>query len=410
VDRSRNITRGNRHVSAGSCKVLEEGFSVFAGGPLFRLYQRTGVSGAALEHGMTRSVAVALLAWLPLLVITSLEGNAWGGSHEPFILDIAVHLRLLIVLPMLVGGELLCHTGMRIAMGEFLERDMIAPAHLPRFEASLRSAQRWRDSTVAELVLVALVYGVGIAISWRATIPRDIDTWYHRLPGPIPAHVTVAGWWYVLISLPLFQFILYRWYFRMIIWVRLLAQVAGTGLRLIATHPDRCGGLGFIGEYTWAFRPLLVAHGILFAGVAATGIFFDARSLPDYIPLFGVLVVIALLVICGPLLVFVPTLVRTRRSGLRRYGDLAQSYVRDFECKWLNRAPPANEPLLGSADLQSLADLSNSVQIVQDMSFVPITRMTALALGLITLAPIAPLLLTLISVRQLAKLVLKSLT
>ena len=62
-------------------------------------------------------------------------------------------------------------------------------------------------------------------------------------------------------SLSLYQFVLLRWYFRLFIWTRFLWQVSRIDLRLIPTHPDRCGGLGFVAAVGNAFVPILPAQG-----------------------------------------------------------------------------------------------------------------------------------------------------
>ena len=71
------------------------------------------------------------------------------------------------------------------------------------------------------------------------------------------------SWSFVYVSLPAFQFVLYRWYFRLFIWMRFLWQVARCELSLVPTHPDRAGGLGFLSLSVVAFAPLLTAHGAL---------------------------------------------------------------------------------------------------------------------------------------------------
>jgi len=235
-----------------------------------------------------------------------------------------------------------------------------------------------------------------------------IETWYwHRVGGS--QHLTQAGWWYILVSLPIFQFVLYRWYWRLWIWARFLSQVAGAGIDLIPTHPDRCGGLGFLDEFTWALAPLLLAHGALCAGVIFAGILFEGKTLFNYWPAIITLAALVPILAVAPLLVFVPTLLRTRRAGLTEYGVMAQRYVRDFDRKWVHTDRPPDEPLLGSADIQSLADISNSYQVVAQMRLLPLSREQALKLIIVTLLPIAPLCLTMISARELATLLLKGL-
>jgi len=106
----------------------------------------------------------------------------------------------------------------------------------------------------------------------------------------------------------------------------------------------------------------------------------------------------------GPLLVFSPQLARTKRTGLTEYGTLAEYYVRAFDNKWLRGGLPANEQLVGSADIQSLADLSNSVDIVRTMRIVPVTRDAIVQLGATALAPVVPLALTIMRMEELLKL------
>ena len=108
-----------------------------------------------------------------------------------------------------------------------------------------------------------------------------------------------------------------------------------------------------------------------------------------------------LFAVLGPMLVFLPQLAAARRKGLREYGILAQRYAREFDHKWLRGGAPADEPLLGSGDIQSLADLGNSYAVVKEMRLAPFNMQTVLQLAVITLLPLAPLLLTMIPLEEL---------
>ncbi len=217
----------------------------------------------------------------------------------------------------------------------------------------------------------------------------------------------MAGWWHALVSVPVFQFLLLRWYFRVFIWARFLVQVSRIELKLVPTHPDRVGGLGFLTNVVYAFTPILLAHGVLLAGLIADRIFFDGATLTQFkIEIFGGVAVLVLLVLF-PLMAFLGQLSRVRRTGLGEYGGLAQRYVREFDTKWLRSGEPG-EPLMGSADIQSLADLSNSFQVIREMRLVPFSKETVLQLAIVTLAPVAPLLLTMISFEELMKRLLSA--
>ena len=382
-------------------------FSLVLGGPLFQLVARARLSGGALELLARRVIVISLFAWLPLLILSILGGRAWGDAVSvPFLVDIEVHVRFLLALPLLIVAELVVHQRLRPVARQFLERGLSPERSRARFDAALASAVRLRNSVAAEVLLVAFVYLVGVVYIWPRYGALSVPTWY-AMPTGTGRQLSAAGWWFVYVSLPLFQFILLRWYFRLFVWVRFLWQVTRCDLSLVPTHPDRAGGLGFLSGTVVAFAPVLLAHGVMLAGLIASQIFFQAAKLPDFKAELVVVVAFLLLILLGPLLLFMPHLALARRVGLREYGTLAQRYVREFDDKWLRGGAPPDEPLVGSADIQSLADLGNSFELVRSMRPVPFTRDVVLQLAVITLLPVVPLLLTMVSLEELLKQLLK---
>jgi hypothetical protein len=376
-------------------------FSLVLGGPLFQLLRRTHLAGDALELLRQRILLIPLLAWLPLLVLSLVEGEALGGrAAVPFLLDVEVHVRFLVALPLLIVAELVVHQRMRFVVRQFLERNLIPQSALPRFENAIASAFRLRNSVLAEVLLIALVYVVGILLIWRYYVALSTATWY-AVPTVEGLKLSVTGTWYGYVSLPIYQFLLVRWYYRIFIWSRFLWQVSRIELSIVPTHPDRVGGLGFLANTVYAFMPLAVAHGAMLAGPIANRIFYLGAALPEWKVEIGVLVVFLLCLVLGPLLVFAPQLAQAKRTGNREYGTLAERYVREFDAKWLRGGAPAGEPLVGSADIQSLADLANSFEVVRTMQIAPITRDSLLRLVAATLAPIVPLALTMMPFEEL---------
>jgi hypothetical protein len=223
------------------------------------------------------------------------------------------------------------------------------------------------------------------------------------MPGGEGLKLSVTGIWYAYVSLPIYQFLLVRWYYRILIWSRFLWHVSRIELSLIPTHPDRVGGLGFLANTVYAFMPLAVAHGVMLAGPIANRIFYLGAALPEWKVEIAVLVVFLLCLVLGPLLLFAPQLAQAKRTGNREYGTLAERYVREFDAKWLRGGAPAGEPLVGSADIQSLADLANSFEVVRTMQIAPITRDAFLRLVAATLVPVVPLLLTMMPLEELLK-------
>ncbi len=102
-------------------------FSLVLGGPLFQLLVRAHLSDDALLHVRQRIIVIALLSWLPLLLLSALEGQLLGGSAAvSFLQDIEVHIRFLVALPLLIGAELVVHRRMRPIVQTFLERRLVA--------------------------------------------------------------------------------------------------------------------------------------------------------------------------------------------------------------------------------------------------------------------------------------------
>src|SRR5262245_62182124 len=158
-------------------------FSVILGGPLFQMFCRTHLSGNALELLHRRILFLALLAWLPLLVLSVLGGRAAGDAvRMPCLKDIEVHLRFLLALPLLVVAELMVHHRMRPLAREFVERGMVPGAARARFDAAVDAAFRLRNSVTAEVMLIVFVYAFTIFFVWprqaAAIAAANMSTWY----------------------------------------------------------------------------------------------------------------------------------------------------------------------------------------------------------------------------------------
>ena len=385
---------------------VAEDFSLVLGGPLFQIFRRAYLSGSALELLRRRIIVITTTSWLPLLLLSAWKGTAWGNLVSlPFIHDIDAHARLLISLPLIIAAELMVHQRMRNVTRQFLERGLIPEEARQQLDKAVASAKRLRNSVTAELLLVAFVYGVGVLFIWRRFGALEVSSWYEIENGRL--HLSPAGWWFGLVSLPLFQFLLFRWYYRLLIWARFLWQVSRIKLELLPTHPDRSAGLGFLSNVSFAFIPLLLAQGALAAGTMANRILYAGGHLIDLkLDIIGV-VAIVLLFVLGPLLVFSPQLSRAKRKGRREYGALAQHYVREFDTKWLRGGAPPGEPFIGSSDIQSLADLGNSYAVIKEMRLVPFDTKTMLHLAVSTVAPMLPLVLTMVPLNELIDRLLK---
>lgn len=384
---------------------MTQDFSLVLGGPLFQLFRRAHLCGDALQMVRRRMLVIVGVAWLPLLLLSAVSGNTLGGgSGIPFFHDIEAHARFLIALPILIAAELIVHARIRPVVAQFVERRIVAPHDLPKFERALESTLRLRNSVVGEVALLVVVYTVGLWV-WSSELALGTASWYANPDGE-RMHPTPAGYWYFFVSLPIFQFVLLRWYLRFFLWFWLLWRVSRLNLRLVPLHPDRTGGISFLGRSTTAFMPILFAQGAVLSGLLASQIFHAGRQLTDFKVEIASFVAFFVIVVLIPLAVFTPHLARARRRGMSEFGRLATRYTQEFEQKWIQRDPP-QEPLLGSADLQSLADLGNSYSFVQEMRFVPFGVKDVIRLAVVTAAPLLPLALTAFALEELAGYAMK---
>jgi hypothetical protein len=396
----------NAHTTLTEPGLVEEphDFSLVLGGPLFQLLRKSHLEGKHLELLTRRLLTITLVVWLPLLLLATLGSAAGSVSRLSFLHDVEVHVRFLIALPVLISAELLVHSRIRPVVRAFVERRIVLPTDLPRFDKAIASAIKLRNSVPTEVALLLCVYTFGLWL-WRSRIALDVPTWY-GMPGG-RWHLTAAGFWYVFVSIPILQFILLRWYLRLFIWFRFLWRVSRLELNLVSTHPDRCAGLAFLGKSAYAFGPILFAQGVMLAGLVASRVLYRGESLLSFKLQAGGFVAFFIIVILGPFLMFTPGMARAKRKGLADYGLLAQRYVESFEKKWVLGDIASSEELLGAADFQSLADLGNTFALVREMRCVPFGLEDVSRLAAATAAPFLPLLLTIFSPEDLIMRIIK---
>jgi hypothetical protein len=379
-------------------------FSLVLGGPLYQILRQAHLTGSTLELLRRRVLIFSLFTWLPLAVLSAIEGHLLGSQNLTFLRDIESHVRFLVALPVLIIAELVVHRRIRPAVKLFVERGIIPPEDTPKFYAAIEAAMGARNSLWLESALLIFTYTVGHWI-WQREVALGAATWY-AAPDRTGIHLTLAGYWYSFVSIPIFQFILLRWYFRLAIWFQFLWRASRLNLHLLPTHPDLAGGIGFLGRSSNAFSPILFAQGALLAGLIASRIFYEGQNLVSFKVTIAALAGFFVLVILGPLTMFTPHLARTKRGGLSEYGTMATVYDDEFDQKWVRGGAKGKE-ILGTGDIQSLADLANSYAVVREMRLVPFALSDVARLAVVTVSPVLPLLLTIMPVGELLTRLLK---
>ncbi len=224
-------------------------FSLMDGGPLRRLQQAVRLP-RTVGGLVCLGCAIALLTWVPLAALCAIAQTFTSGPAVPFLQSLGTHVRLLVAIPLFFFAEATFDLRVRETIRSFVLSEMVPARQLPRLSAVLSQTSRWRDTWILEGILVVLTIFL-IREGVRTDLPGTISTWRNSASGPLSA----AGWWYILVSLPIYQFLIWRWCARLLIWWHLLWQIRQLDLQLLPTHPDHAGGLGGLGVAHLALAP-----------------------------------------------------------------------------------------------------------------------------------------------------------
>jgi hypothetical protein len=364
------------------------------GGPLYRLGRQLGLIRDD-NNSVALGLSIGLLLWAVLVVLALIGG---AGDSLFSLRLIGAHVRLLVVIPMMFVSETILNPRMSAFAHGLVRRGIVQSDQRTRFDSLIGGISRWRDSWLLEALCLLVALLMAFGVRWLETSGNSADISPDRIVGG----GAWAAWWYWAICLTVFRFLLARTVLRVILWAYFLWRVSRLNLRLYAMHPDCTAGLGNLVTVQMQFIPLVLGFAILRSAQFAEEISSGTMTLEAIYPGIAVLMLLNLVLVIGPVLVFSPKLWKCRLDGLADYMVLAEDYVGQFDRKWV-RTTPRTEPILGTPDIQSLSDISNSVQNVLKMRLVP-TNMRALTyiIGSVAL-PMLPLALFKFPITDLAK-------
>jgi hypothetical protein len=334
----------------------------------------------------TRRIAAlaAAITWVPLIVLAAVQGLAWGPTRaESAILDPAMFARFLVALPILILAPYKCSQSIGAVARHFLQAGLVKETDRERFSAIVSSGMKLRNSRVAVWFCLGLAYAYS-TILVRSVLPAMSASW--RNPGSAGhASLSFAGWWFVGVSQPIFLFVLLRFLYRTGLWWQFLWRTSRLNLQLHAVHPDRAGGLGFLGLTLLAFRVPAFAISASVAGSLANLVLVMGARVHDlrYEFMGGLLTVVSLFV--APLFFFYyRELLRTQHRDVLSYWALVEVQQRQFDQRWMGSE---ERDMLGVADFSEATDLSSILERAQRMTLLPFQTNEILPLVAAALVP-----------------------
>ena len=360
---------------------------------------RLGLEPPTPARRILKVTLLVVLTWLPLVVLSILKGHALGGLVAiPLLLDPVVHARFLVVVPLLELAQIVVEKSLRVQMRHFLESGLIPDRQHGEYKSIVAEVIRLRNSAVVEGVALVLAVVFSVLIRTVGNVQMHDSSWQR-----LDTTITPAGWWYILVSVPILYFFLFCWAWLFLLWAWFLLGVSRLDLELTPTHPDRAGGLGFLGWGMVSFGLVVLAVSALLSGSLAREIIHGGSTLDSVKYHMIIFVSIVLVVLHAPLLVFTGRLARCRFRGLLDFGALIWAHDREFDEKWIKNLGKTHESLLGHRDVSSLGSIWRAFEHVDRMLLMPFDKKASLVLVVAAVLPLVPLLGTSIPLGEILK-------
>lgn len=361
-------------------------FSLVAGGPFYHVLRNTGLVRRDRFWPAGPALALALATWVPLMAIALVRRMA-TGAYDSLILDLSVHTRMLVAIPLVFAAESALEFHGDLAMKRF-ELGGFGADEPDAVQRAIAKAQRRRDSPGPELGLALMTWGFSVA---NFANTGHLSGW---VQGGVQARgLPSVSLWYGLIVLPLFQFLLGRWIWRWIIWSLMLLDLSRAKLRLMPTHPDHGGGILHLSAPIAAFAVFALAMSSVVASAWYMNIELGYARVAKFVPALIVFVLAAQAVAFAPLLAFTTNLNRARRDGVTEYSLVALQLTRAFNERWVVHPTPGDS-ILDRSDVSELTDLMSSYAGLEAMRIVLFNPRAMLALAAAVLIPMLPVLST----------------
>lgn len=376
--------------------------SIIRGGPFYRIQQLTRLIRPD-QWNLCRRVAVAvILGWLPLVLLTIFFNPHGLGS---LLRDYRVASRILIAVPILLLGQPFMDSRFRLAVRHVSAAGLLNASDVARMRDAVDRLVRLRDAALPELAILLLL------IARTATAEKrqvDATPWLAHGTGDATL-LTPAGWYAVVVSAPLFEFLLGLGVWKWLLWTFFAYKLSRLNLKLIPTHPDGHGGLGFLGLTPAAFTPVIFAATCAIGSTWRHEILAGRANLTTFkIPGIILLIIFALFAL-GPLAFFVPRLAALRRQGILEYGILGQMHSADFHNKWILSRAGHEAEFLTAPESSTLYTFGQTYQTIKGLKPLPTDPGALWALTISVALPMLPVILAVIPLKIVLETLLKAL-
>ena len=369
-------------------------FSLFEGDLVNRVFSRLHLNGRRARGVLGRILVLILLTYVPMALLAWYEGLSFGHpAPENFFYDIAAYAQFLIGLPLFVLAESLIAVHTREAAKRFNHSGIISQSDAETLASFNRKLAIWRKDPRPEAfsIMLALVLSL---ITLTPLLSDDKFTWHAQ--GPLTHQsFSATAVWAICVALPVLNYCWIRWIWKIALWTTYLYQVSRCQLLLVASHPDRTGGIGFLSEVQSKFGLLILAYGV--SNVLATVSYelIIQKMTFEVMTVWGPIVsfiISAPLIFTIPLFLFTKQLYRTKKRAIEIYQDRAMERARALERHWLKACEQGDLDSMAGGELAGLNNLTSVFERIHHMRVVPFDLRSFAELVGAAIGPILPLL------------------
>ena len=278
-------------------------FLASRGGPFYELQSRLGLlQERTLQVGKRAVIFIAVAWFVPFLLGLpgSLSFDAANGL--PYLLDAGAWAKFFVAIGAFMLAEQQVEQHLRAKLRQVAAAPIVAPSSFPVVAQAVSQALKRRDSRIAEAVCLAIA-AIAAGIALRHLLTVETSSW--AVMASLGANaITLAGWWFVIVSMPLFWFLVMRGLWRHFVWSLLLRKLARVELRLVSTHPDGRGGLGFLGDYPNAYATFVFGMSCAVAAAVGQNLLHETASMTNITILMVGWLLIVLALFAFPLSAF----------------------------------------------------------------------------------------------------------
>lgn len=375
------------------------------GGPFYELQHRLRLlHDHALKAGQRALIFIGLAWFVPFLLSLPQSLSLGFPNGLSYLADLGAWGKFFIAIGAFVLSEQQIEQLLRDKLRQAVSAPVIAPTSFAAAARAVNQALRQRNSRIAEIVCLALgIFAALIAIRHQYTVDRS--SWA-VVSSPAGNSITLAGWWTLIVSVPLFWFLALRGLWRHFVWSLLLRKIARLELRLVSTHPDGKGGIGFLADYPNAYIIFVFGISCAVATAVASNVQVEMPPISHIGILMGGWLLIVLGLFAYPLGAFSKPLAELKKASMAKLTAQATLFQRLSERKVIGSNIAANSAS-EAEEVQDIADPAKQYDATKKLSALLLTRSALLPVSAAALLPFAVLAATKVPFKEVLSLVKK---